>query len=55
MRWVDGKRQEALAERYSGDELEAKLSEVIKKNSKGDTFFRRVPLPSIGTSRCSSS
>jgi hypothetical protein len=43
MRWVDGKRQEALAERYSGEELEAKLSEVIKRNSKGDTFFRRVP------------
>jgi hypothetical protein len=42
MRWVDGKRQEALAERYSGEELEAKLSEVIKRNSKGDTFFRRV-------------
>jgi hypothetical protein len=42
MRWVDGKRQEALAERYSGEELEAKLSEVIKRNSKGDAFFRRV-------------
>jgi hypothetical protein len=43
MRWVEGKRQEAMAERYSGEELEAKLSEVIKRNSKSDTFFRRVP------------
>ena len=43
MRWIDGKRQEALAELYSGEELEAKLSEVIKKNSKSDSFFRRVP------------
>jgi hypothetical protein len=41
--WKDGKRQEALAERYSGEELEAKISEVVKKNSKSDTLFRRVP------------
>lgn len=43
VRWIDRKRQEALTERYSGQELEAKLSEVIKRNSKSDTFFRRVP------------
>jgi hypothetical protein len=43
MSWKDGKRQEALAERYSGEELEAKISEVVKKNSKSDAFFRRVP------------
>lgn len=42
-RWVERKRQEALAERYSEEELESTLSEVIKKNSKGDSFFRRVP------------
>jgi hypothetical protein len=42
-RWVDGKRQEALSQSYSGEELEAKISDVIKKNSKTDTFFRRVP------------
>jgi hypothetical protein len=40
---VDGKRQEALAGRYSGAALESKLDEVIKKNSGSDTFFRRVP------------
>jgi hypothetical protein len=43
LRWVDGKRQEALAGRYSGAALESKLDEVIKKNSGSDTFFRRVP------------
>jgi protein-arginine kinase activator protein McsA len=43
MSWKDGKRQEALAERYSGEELEAKISDVVKRNSKSDTFFRRVP------------
>lgn len=43
MRWVEGERQKALVERYSGEELEAKLSEVIKRNSKSDMFFRRVP------------
>jgi hypothetical protein len=43
MRWVDGKRHEALAERFSGEELEVKISEVIKVKSKSDTLFRRVP------------
>jgi hypothetical protein len=43
MRWVEGKRQAALAERYSHEDLEAKISEVVKKNSKNDAFFRRVP------------
>jgi len=43
MSWKDGKRKEALAERYSGEELEAKISEVVRKNSKSDTLFRRVP------------
>jgi hypothetical protein len=42
MSWKDGKRQEALAERYSDEELEAKISEVVKKNSKSDMLFRRV-------------
>src|SRR5271170_3956352 len=42
MSWKDGKRQEALAERYSDEELEAKISEVVKKNSKSDVLFRRV-------------
>jgi len=41
--WKEGKRQEALAERYSSEELEAEISEVVKKNSKSNTFFRRVP------------
>jgi hypothetical protein len=41
--WKDCKRQEALAERYSGEELEAKITEVVNKNSKSDAFFRRVP------------
>lgn len=43
MRWVDGKRHEALADRFSGEELEVKISEVIKVKSKSDTLFRRVP------------
>jgi len=43
MSWKDGKRKEALAERYSGEELEAKISEVVRKNSNSDTLFRRVP------------
>lgn len=43
MRWVDGKRHEALAERFSSEELEIKISEVIKVKSKSDTLFRRVP------------
>ncbi len=43
MRWVEAKRQEALAERYSGEELEVKISQVIKVKSKSDTLFRRVP------------
>jgi hypothetical protein len=43
MRWVDGKRQESLAEHFSGEELEVKISEVIKLKSKSDTLFRCVP------------
>jgi replication initiator protein A len=41
-RWAEARRQESLAERYSAKELEAKLSEVITRNSKTDAFFRRV-------------
>ena len=43
VRWVEGKRHAALAERFSGEELEVKISEVIKVKSKNDTLFRRVP------------
>lgn len=43
VRWVESRRQEALAERFSGEELEVKISEIINIKSKSDTLFRRVP------------
>jgi hypothetical protein len=43
IRWMESKRQEALAERFSGENLENKISAVIKANSKSDALFRRVP------------
>lgn len=41
--WRSAKRQEALNAKYAGVELEAKLKEVIRENSRTGAMFRNVP------------
>jgi hypothetical protein len=43
MRWEESKRQEALAEQFTPEDLERKISEIIKTKVKIDPSFRRVP------------
>lgn len=42
-RWVESRREEALASRYSEAELEGKLKEVVRERVRQDESFRRVP------------
>jgi hypothetical protein len=41
--WVESRREEALASRYSELELEGKLKEIVKDRMRRDESFRRVP------------
>ena len=43
MRWKDAKYKEALDERYSGEGLEQKISEVISESRKSENHFQRMP------------
>jgi len=44
MRWEESKRQEALTEQFTAEDLERKISEIIKTKVKVDPLFRRVPV-----------
>ena len=41
-RWVQSKKQEALANRYSKAELQERLTEVVAERTRTDPLFRRV-------------
>jgi hypothetical protein len=43
MRWKDAKYKEALDERYSGEDLEQKISDVISESCKSENHFQRMP------------
>ena len=43
MRWADAQHEQLVKERYAGDALEIKISEVIRENRKSDDYFRRIP------------
>jgi hypothetical protein len=42
-RWKDARHKEALDERYSGKDLEQKISEVISESRKSEDYFQRMP------------
>ncbi len=52
MRWVDGKRQEALAERYSARNSKLNSPKSSGEITKATRFSGTYLLPSIGTSQC---
>ena len=43
MRWTDARHKEAMDERYSGQCLEQKISDVISENRKSENYFQRMP------------
>ena len=43
MNWIDKKRQDALATRYSSTELDLRISEVVEVRGKSDLLFQRIP------------